>query len=375
MSITAAKATLDRQVGDPATEWLSTSRVKTTLDHVYNDMGAQLIRPPIVGVNLSPWPAPLGEQVAEVAALNPNLVCLPIRVEGDQDDAPRGYHTSTNRADVVSADLTLAEAQVAALTGRDIMVEIYPWVNGGNSSEIIWSPPDPATFFANYAASVTTIMVAMEAANVSPWGINIGANLTEIEGYTAGWSVVIDAVRAIFPSCRVVYRTNHWITAPGPYAVSPAEEVALEAAFTAVVENPIWNLVDYVSIAAYFELTDESNPSTEAVIEALHYSTFGSRLQPIVAEVERLATYTGKPILFGELACGHWNQALKQPWDPTDAYTSGTNWNIQRRMIEAYIRVFGQYDWWAGFSLYGIGHIWENGYDLKPSAIRLMASL
>lgn len=381
MSRDSAKAHLDRRPGDPTDRWLTPSRVKEALDTVYTDMPvieqqstAEFQRPEIVAANMSPWPAALAEQVAEAQDLNLDLVFLPVRIAGDQDDGAWPAYSSSNRADVVGADLTYAVSQATSGMAPLIAIEAYPWVNDGNTSELIWNPPNKTEWFINWRTSVLQILDAIHAAGVQPWAVNIGANMTELEtAYTSEWTTLITAIRSAYPTIKIIYRTDQWQTAPGPYAVSPEVAAALEAALTAKIENPIWALVDYISVAGYFETTEAANPSTETLISCLYDSHKYGREQPIFDQCERFANRWGKKLLFGEWAVSYYPTGASTPWDP---YGTGTkDKDLQMRLMRAYLTVFGGQSWWAGFSLYGIGHAWENGYDLQPSAKRLIRNL
>jgi hypothetical protein len=126
----------------------------------------------------------------------------------------------------------------------------------------------------------------------------------------------------------------------------------------------MFSKLDFISIAAYFELTDKSaNTDTNTVddlVTAIESTQSYNRKQNIKEEIKRLHDKWNKPIFFGELGFPKINKASAEPWNPyQDDIVNDVE---QANCFEAYRREFENQAWFLGFSIFAIG---ENSSDKR----------
>lgn len=313
----------------------------------------------IKGGNVSAW---AGSGVGYVDAVNEevdkwglNTVTIPVNIVAFDinDDTPYVDPTSLYRAHQIYDNLP---------DDVTVIIEPYPWIDEGNQSETLWAPTSVPTWFSYWQTACETLLSEFPDA----WGMYVASNLVNLESYDSEWGDLMADLRVINPDIQLIYRTNWWTTA--------VWDAPSTAAFQAKVDNPVFSHPDIIAVAAYFELTDTPDPSLSELVSSIRSTRVFDRRQDIYEECERLSLEWGKPILFGELNCPAVNEGAHHPWDPD--VTSVSNTDIQRRLLQAYVEVFSDADWWLGFSIFSVGHpLADYDYRLRPSAARYMGDL
>ena len=87
---------------------------------------------------------------------------------------------------------------------------------------------------------------------------------------------------------------------------------------------PFWDAVDLIGVQAYFPLSDDPNPSTEA----LQRGWDGP-----LARLEGLSKRHGKPVIFAEIGYDVSPVAAREPW-LTKSRDTAANRALQRRLME-----------------------------------------
>ena len=204
------------------------------------------------------------------------------------------------------------------------------------------------TFFSNWKTKVLKTLVDDIAVPYNVTALNIGSNFVNIESEENNWCDTIDYVRTYYKGL-VTYRTNKWDTASwSPDSV---------AAYNNKLNNKLFSKVDFISIAAYFELTNKPTNTVENLASAIENSqiTFNGQVrhQNIKQEIKNFYDKWNKPIFFGELGFPKSEEASFHTWDPWENNT--VNNVEQATCFEAYRREFENEPWFLGFSVFAIG--------------------
>lgn len=155
--------------------------------------------------------------------------------------------------------------------------------------------------------------------------------------------------RAIIARIRTIYR--------GP--------ITYGANFDEVFEVKFWDALDWIGVSGYFPLTPDASPDRVALVRAW---------QPILEKLERLATTTGRPVLFTEIGYRSADGAAWRQWEiPRDATL---NLDAQREAYEAFFETVWTRPWvagaypWKWFSYPNHGSLADNDYEIenKPAA-------
>ena len=233
--------------------------------------------------------------------------------------------------------------------GIRIILEPYPWIANGSEYETDWNPNDIDSFFWNWKTNVLKILID-EVAN--PYGIdilNIGTGFNHMEYAHGYWSDLIDYVREHYNGL-ITYRSSWWVTATwDPDTASFYEDK---------LNNPLFSKLDIISIAAYFELTDNDTNSTKNLVKALNGTQIFDRKQNVKQEIKNFHDKWDKPIFFGELGFPRTIKASIHPWNPFQSTVIDNK--EQANCFEAYKIVFENEPWLIGFSIFAIG---EHGDD------------
>ena len=291
-------------------------------------------------------------------ALNLNTVTVSLRVRCDS--------LTSSTLTVTDDDWSKMQADVQNLMKRGfrVLIQPYPYIADGKYAEVDWQPDAPATWFSQYEPILYRI--AEYAEQQSVYGMYVATNLVHLEQYEDDWSRVIQNVKNKYHG-NVLFRTNWWKTATWDNSTTQAYQATLNRKF--------WQYVDIIAIAAYFEVTDEPNPSSEELQEDLHSTPIYNRGQDIVSEIKAFNDKWNKPILFGELGLPPYSNAPSKPYN-SQMDTSATYSEItQSNWFDAWYKVFSQYDWWLGYSIFEIGS--NSSYNpygkLANSTIQLQA--
>lgn len=227
----------------------------------------------------------------------------------------------------------------------NIILEPYPWIENGSVGETDWQPDDIDKFFYNWKTSVLGKLIKDVAVPYHVDALNAGTSFVHMESDENNMCDMIDYVRERYKGL-VTYRTNFWVT-----AADFAPEYTKKYKYK--LNNKVFSKVDFVSIAAYFELTENDTNSVENLTKALQSTTKFNRKQNIKQEIKNFSDKWNKPVFFGELGFPRTNKASVEPHNPLASDTF--NNKEQANCFEAYRNVFENEPWNLGFSVFAIG--------------------
>ncbi|ADK14934.1 hypothetical protein CLJU_c18720 [Clostridium ljungdahlii DSM 13528] len=231
----------------------------------------------------------------------------------------------------------------------NIILEPYPWIAEGTQNETKWNPDNISTFFSNWKVNVLKPLIDDIANPYNVDALNIGSNFVNIEPEEKNWCDTIDYVRTYYKGL-VTYRTNRWDTASfDPKSITDYKNK---------LNNKLFSKLDFISIAAYFELTNNDTNTVENLVSAIECSQAEPnkgqvRNQNIKREIKNFYDKWNKPIFFGELGFPKTNGASIHPWD--SGKNKIVNNSEQARCFEAYKIEFENEPWVLGFSVFAIG--------------------
>ncbi|SDQ06986.1 glycoside hydrolase family 113 [Flagellimonas zhangzhouensis] len=108
-------------------------------------------------------------------------------------------------------------------------------------------------------------------------------------------------------------------------------------------ETPFWNQLDYIGVNAYFPLTDDKDPTMQALKEG--WKPWKTKLQALVEK-------ENKPIMFTEFGYRSMDFTGKKPW-LVDRGEMNVNLQAQADAIQVIFDEFWSEEWFAG------GFLWK----------------
>lgn len=262
-----------------------------------------------------------------------------------------------NIDNITSSDVTIDKSSedkaiklIQQLKGKNIKIilEAYPLVHKGENSETKWLPNDINAFFSNWKTKVLKTLIDDIANPYNVDVLNVGSNFVMIESEEKNWCDTIDYVRTCYKGL-VTYRTNKWDTA--------SWDSGSITAYKNKLNNKLFSKLDFISIAAYFELTNNPKNNVENLMSAIESSQAAVdgqiRKQNIKQEIKNFYDKWNKPIFFGELGFTRTDEASVQPWNSDKNKT--INNGEQANCFDAYRREFENEPWFLGFSVFSIG--------------------
>lgn len=287
----------------------------------------------------------------DVDSMKLNTVNVPIEV--DISDL------SANSISVNKKSIEKAKIIIDKLNKRNINVilEPYPWINKGQDYETKMQPKDINKFFYVWKNEVVGKIIDEVAVPKRVDALCIASNFVNLENYSDKWCDIIDFSRSRYKGL-ITYKTNWWYTATW--------DKESKKKFNDKLNNKIFSKVDYISVAAYFEITPNAVNNVDYIKNSLYATTINGRGQRIVDELNELHEKWNKPIFFGELGFPRRDFASKEPWNPEPSNIE--DGNEQARCFKAYKMVFTQ-SWFLGFSVFAIGNTEgiKNYYPSKES--------
>lgn len=254
--------------------------------------------------------------------------------------------------DLTSSNMTVdkeseerAISLIKEMKGKNIniILEPYPWIANGSESETEWKPDNINTFFWNWKTNVLKELIDKIAVPYNVDVLNIGSSFTNMEYAEGYWCDTIDYVRSYYNGL-VTYRTGWWYK---------------DEDYQSKLNNKMFSKLDFISIAAYFELTDkQANIDTytvEELVKAIESTESNNRKQNVKKQIEKLHETWDKPIFFGELGFPKINKASAEPWNPHQDDILNENEVEQANCFGAYRREFEKESWLLGFSIFAIG--------------------
>ncbi|GKU30524.1 hypothetical protein CFB3_26310 [Clostridium folliculivorans] len=264
-------------------------------------------------------------------------------------------------SDLSSSDMSIdknSEEQaiklIKKLQGKNIniILEPYPWISNGSKTETEWNPKDIDAFFNNWKTKVLKHLIDDIAVPYHVECFNIGSSFTKIENYEDQFCEMIDFVKSQYKGL-VTYRTSWWITTNWNDPSTKKIEDNLKTAYNKKLNNKLFSKLDFISIASYFELTENDKNTVDNLVSALQSTQRYNRKQNVKQEIKNFNTKWNKPIFFGELGFPPKDKASIEPWNPYLTY----KWNDkeQANCFQAYKTVFENEPWNLGFSIFAIG--------------------
>ncbi len=239
-----------------------------------------------------------------------------------------GYNTPTDASLIAGIDY-------AHSIGLHVMLAPHIDPTTGDWRAYI-NPSDKAGWFSNYGQIMSHLATIAQAHNVEE--ICIGSELITLSTYTSSsantgyWDTLISKIRSIF-SGKLTYSSN-W----GPSGfVDEKDHIAF------------WNILDYIGISAYFNLTSQADASVSQLEGA-----WGG----YISNIQSLSNTYQKPVLFTEIGYRSVKGANTQPWN----YSMGGPAD-QTEQANDYTALF---DYWSNYPwMIGV-QIWQ--WSVDPNA-------
>lgn len=236
--------------------------------------------------------------------------------------------------------------------GINVILEPYPWIANGSKYETEYNPSDTNAFFNNWKNNVLKPLIDDIAIPYRVDALNIATGFNNLEKYETEFSDMIDFTRKYYKGL-ITYRTSFWTTANWNDEATKEQVAKLDEIYNKKLNNTIFSKVDFISIASYFELTDNDVNSVDNLENALISSTRYNRNQEIKEQIQNFNDKWQKPIFFGELGFPRTTKASVEPWNPF--LSNSINNQEQANGFEAYKNVFEDEPWFLGFSYFAIG--------------------
>jgi len=263
---------------------------------------------------------------------------------------------SLESSDMSIYDNSLERAKILLdkLKGRNIniILEAYPWIDNGSKYETELDPKDKEAFFENWKTKVLKPLIDEIAIPYHIDAFNIATSLTKVEHMEDEFSDMIDYVRKYYKGL-ITYRTSFWVTTNWNDESTMEIQNQLKSDYEKKLNNKLFEKVDFISIASYFELTDNKVNTVENLVNAISSSQRYYRNQGIKEEIKEFNAKWQKPIFFGELGFPRTEEASIEPWNPYR--TTVINSKEQANCFEAYKIAYNDETWFLGFSIFAIG--------------------
>lgn len=244
-----------------------------------------------------------------------------IDVWWDVDPATRS-RLSRGSITITDADLELAIRR-AKQSGMNVVLEPKVWCpECDNHWRGYLDPEDRDQFFTEYTAFIAHYAAIAQRAGVDI--LFIGSEMSLVQNETEKWREVARRARAVY-SGTLTYGVN----------------------WNVLSRVHFWDVVDLVSVSAYFPLSGEEQP-TLAELKAGWKSSQdsnwkGRRWFDEIAELQR---ETRKKIFFGEVGYLSSTYVGRTPYDETKVYD--TSQELQALAYQALLETFEGQSWWAG---------------------------
>lgn len=229
--------------------------------------------------------------------------------------------------------LTAATKQAHAL-GIKVLLKPHVWGRAEQRMET-WSDAEWRKWFDDYTRFAQHYATIARDAKVDAFCI--GNEQKIASRHEQEWRRIIARIRAIYKG-PLTYGAN----------------------FDEVFDIAFWDALDWIGVSGYFPLTPDASPDRATLVRAW---------QPILAQLEQLATREKKAVLFTEVGYRSAKGAAWRQWEiPRDA---ASDLDAQRNAYEAFFETVWPKPWvagaypWKWFSYPDHGRRDGNDYDLE----------
>lgn len=280
----------------------------------------------------------VAQAISDIDRLKLNTVNIPVAINIDT------LSSSNMSIDEQSKKKAIELIKKLRWKKINIILEPYPWIADGSKVETEWKPDNINDFFWNWKTKVLKPLIDDVAVPYHVDALTVGSSFTHMEYAYGYWSDTVDYARKYYKGL-INYRTSWWVTAEWK------PELKLE--YDKKLNNRLFSKVDFISIAAYFELTENDTNTVDTLVSAIHSTQIYDRKQDVKQQIKNFYDKWNKPIFFGELGFPDTDKASVCPWNPNES--DKINGAEQANCFEAYREVFQNEYWNLGFSIFAIG--------------------
>lgn len=293
------------------------------------------------------------QTLSDIKSLGLNTVNVPVQI-----DIPT-LSSSLAVLNIESKEKAIKLVKKLRYKGINVILEPYPYIKNGELYETQLNPDDKNIWFNNWKEEVLRQLINDIAKPYKVYAICIGSNFDKFENQYNNWLDVADFVKASFNG-RITYKTNWWYTAEWDTKNKYSN-------YSTKLNNPVFQKVDFISVAAYFELSEKDKNTVENLVDSIYKTSLFNRHQNIYQELKDLSNKWNKPLFFGELGFPKFDKAAIHPWNPKPS--DMPNNEEQVNGFRAYKQVFEKESWNLGFSVFAIGKIdeFKNYYPSEES--------
>jgi len=303
----------------------------------------------------------IDQTLSDIEQLGLNTLNVPVQI-----DIP-SLTANTMSVNTESEKKAIELIRKLKYKGINVILEPFPFIQNGELYETKLKPTDVNEWFWNWKQGVLSQLILDIAKPYKVYALCIGSNFDQFENQYGYWTDVADFVRTNYKG-KITYRTNWWYTAEWN-----SNKESKDDTYTVKLNNPLLGKLDFISVAAYFELTDKETNSVDNLVSAIYGTQILKRNQNIYIELKNLSSKWNKPVFFGELGFPKRNKAAVHPWNPLPSET--INEQEQANCFQAYKEVFEKATWNLGFSVFAIGKTDENkNYYPSAQSIRVINS-
>lgn len=283
----------------------------------------------------------------DIKVLKLNTINLPIVINITDIDS--------SNMNIDANSLERAKLLLKEIKGKkiNVILEPYPWIANGSKYETDYNPTNKEEFFQNWKQNVLKSLIDEIAIPYRVDALNIATGFTHLENREDEFCDMIDFARKYYKGL-ITYRTSFWTTANWDDEVTKNQVDELNKKYNEKLNNKIFSKVDFISIASYFELTDNEVNTVDNLTKALVSSQRYNREQEIKEQVKNFYDKWNKPIFFGELGFPRTTKASVEPWNPY--LSKEINTQEQANCFEAYRRTYESKSWVLGFSVFAVGN-------------------
>jgi len=221
-------------------------------------------------------------------------------------------------------------------------------------------PEDKILWFQSYSDVLLHFVKLAEENNVELF--SLGNEFTSMFTDDAEWNKIVDSVKEIYHG-QLTVKINCWYK---------------QTQFNDLLKINWFQNLDYIGIAAYFDLTDKMDPTEEDLKKAWFASRQGLN---IVDELEKLSKTYDKPIIFSEIGyrsvdgCNiePWNADEKSPRSDPNLATGKQDDAETILCAKVLFETFKTQNWWKGtFWFYwptGILSESDTGYGIRGKPV------